>query len=82
MSRALHDAWRDRFRIAKLARVVDGLAGQAEVGGGRFNVLIWNLEITSASMTLHFSPRLRRVVLIRQSALRLRLAASGSASTR
>ncbi len=55
------------------AEVVDTLnffAGQADVGGCRFNVLARNLEIPTAAMLRDLAPFLRGVVFVGKAALR------------
>jgi hypothetical protein len=55
-----------------MCRVVDRAAGQAEVGGCRFTVLIRNGS-RGTSIRRDLTALLRRVVLVGQPALRLRL---------
>jgi hypothetical protein len=40
---------------------VDFFAGKADVGGGRFNVPVWDLEISTAAMFSDFAPLLSGV---------------------
>jgi hypothetical protein len=56
--------------MSRVARLVDLLAGQAEVlNGGWLNVPVRNLEIASATMPGNLASLLRRVVLIGQPPL-------------
>jgi hypothetical protein len=48
---------------------VDFLAGQADVGGGCFNVLVRNLEIAATAMLGDLAPHLGRVVFVGEAAL-------------
>lgn len=50
--------------ISDHAGLVDLFAGEAGIGGGRFNVPVWNLEIAATAMLGDLPPLLRRVVLI------------------
>lgn len=52
--------------IAKLPGFMDLLAGKAEVGSTRFNVLLWNVEIACTAMCRYFPLLLRGIVFIRQ----------------
>lgn len=58
------------------------LAGQADVGGGRINVLFRALEIATTSVARHFPTRLRGVVFVGEPALRQRLDSSAAACAR
>ena len=61
------------FGIADEARFVNVFAGEAEVGGGGFAVPVWNGNVLSIVRADYLAPLLRRVVLIGQPALGLRL---------
>jgi hypothetical protein len=51
---------------------VDFFAGEAEIFGRRFNVLVWSLEISGAPMGGHLFAFLRRIVFVGEATLRQR----------
>ena len=60
----MDDAGLDQRRIPDLVGFEDFLAGQANVGGGGFNIPVWSLEIPRATMFGNFPSLLSRVVFI------------------
>ncbi|MCK1679547.1 hypothetical protein IVA87_08745 [Bradyrhizobium sp. 147] len=66
---AANDAWINILGITDDASFVNFFAGDADVGGGRPRVSLWNAREIVADAG-NFTPLLRRVVLVGETALR------------
>ena len=64
---ALGERWGNRSKAGeRQPQLVDFVAAKAKVGGGGFNVVIGNVEITPAAMPRNLTPFLRSVLFVGQ----------------